>query len=987
MIRGRKHPAKQSSCLTCSCVSAYQFSEKFIGGAFDQIITFISRRIYRRNILKDIPLYNSRIFKSYAEYVKTYYPGLDLETVLKHSGITSYEIEDQAHWLNQGQADRFHEILFEITGNPELAREAGRFSARAECYGHVRKYILGLLTPAAAYSLTEKLAATLTRGSTFKVRKISHNTVEVISTPSPGVSEKVYQCRNRMGVLESIASIFVKKHADVEHPECFHRGDGHCRYILRWIEPLSSKWRRFRNLLVPVGLLCASISFVLIPEWAFSILLGFVFAFLTAWLWTERTEKQEWLLSVEAQSDAAEVLIAQFNDRYNETQLIREIGQSAARVLPVADLLKLVTKSLGRYLQFDRVLILLADRSGSLRFMDGYGLDPGQAEQLRHLQFPLGPEEQGAVVEAFRKQVPLMLDAGAAFCPARDREFAASAGARDCICIPIVFEKESLGVLIVNRGKSGGFAHSDISLLMGIAPQIASNIRLSLAYRKIQESEERFRSLSENAPDIIYRVDRQGNLTYVNPAWERVLGHPREEVIGKNFEEFVPKELIPEYVRNFKRIRDNGEMIANLDGTMIHRDGTPRYFSLSGVPNLDEDGNVSGVAGIFRDTTESHDLHRKLLQSQKLEAIGTLAGGIAHDFNNLLMGIQGYASIILNGLQPGHPHYEKLRNIEEQVRSGAALTRQMLGFSRGGKYEMLPSDLKEIVEKSLMLFGRTKKQISIHCPIADGIWTARVDRGQIEQVLLNIYVNAWQAMPAGGDLHIGMENMLLGEQDTRGHEVQPGRYIRIIIRDSGTGKDEKTMERIFEPFFTTREKGRGTGLGLAMAYGIIRSHGGFIRVESRKGHGSTFYIYLPATSEGKREQERSENLLLSGRETILVVDDEKPILEVERGMLELLGYRVKCAKSGLEAVRIYKEAGSGIDLVMLDIIMPGLGGIEVLKEIRSLNPDVKVIFSSGYSMDSETSVKLLAEADSFIQKPFTISELSRKVREVLDPAK
>ncbi|HPL63135.1 MAG TPA: PAS domain S-box protein [Syntrophales bacterium] len=872
-----------------------------------------------------------------------------------------------------------------MTGDPEIARKAGRYTSEAESYGLLRKYLLGLLTPFAAYSILEKFASTVTRSSSLKIRKLSSNSIEVRAVPFPGIEEKNYQCRNRMGILESVPNIFLNKKADIEHPECIHRGGDLCRYILSWHEPLSSKWRRVRNLTAPLGLILVTVSFIFFPSWGLPALTAFLFAFLLFSLAKEMTEKNEWLSSIEAQSDAAEQLIEQMNERYNEIQLIREIGQSAAFVLPVNDLLKLVTKALGRYLSFDRVLILLADRRGGLEFVEGHGLDPGRDGQLRRIQFTLeGPEGQCSLSRAFNGQLPKLLDSTAADCSERDREFAALAGTAAFICIPIVFGKESLGVMIASRSGSGKFAQSDISLLMGIAPQVASNIHLSLAYRKVRESEERFRSLSESAPDIIYMTDRQGNFTYVNPAWERILGHLREDVIGRNFTEFVSKDAIPEYMRNFKKARDGRKTVMDLTGTMIHKDGTPRYFSLSGGPNLNDDGDVIGVVGIFRDITESYELQKKLLQAQKLEALGTLAGGIAHDFNNLLMGIQGCASLMLRGIEPGHPHLEKLRSIEEQVRSGASLTKQMLGFARGGGYEMIPTDLKEIVEKSLAMFGRTKKQITINHKYADDIWTVTADRGQMEQVFLNLYVNAGQAMPDGGELYVSLENKILKEQEAKLHGAVPGRFVLITVKDTGTGMDKEIIDRIFEPFFTTKEKGRGTGLGLAMVYGIVKGHGGFIAVESLKGRGSTFSMYLPATGEKVQTGMQTEEVSISGQGTILLVDDEAAVLEVERGMLESLGYTVKCAKNGMEAIRLYREAGREIDLIMMDVIMPGLGGIEVLKEIRKMKPGARAMLASGYSVDSEISGLIRAEAAAFIQKPFSISELSRKIREVLD---
>ena len=265
-----------------------------------------------------------------------------------------------------------------------------------------------------------------------------------------------------------------------------------------------------------------------------------------------------------------------------------------------------------------------------------------------------------------------------------------------------------------------------------------------------------------------------------------------------------------------------------------------------------------------------------------MEAIGTLAGGIAHDFNNLLMGIQGRASLMLADMDSSDPHFEHLRGIEEYVRSAADLTRQLLGFARGGKYEVKVTDLNELTDRSAKLFGRTKKEITIHRKFQPGLWTVEVDRRQIEQVLLNLFVNAWQAMPAGGEIYLQTQNVVLDEAYVKPHGVKPGKYVKISVTDTGTGMDEQTKQRLFDPFFTTKGMGRGTGLGLASAYGIIRNHEGFITVYSEKGHGSTFNIYLPASGRAVSQREDAAGDLVTGEGTILLVDDEEMILEVGR---------------------------------------------------------------------------------------------------------
>ena len=419
--------------------------------------------------------------------------------------------------------------------------------------------------------------------------------------------------------------------------------------------------------------------------------------------------------------------------------------------------------------------------------------------------------------------------------------------------------------------------------------------------------------------------------------------------------------------------------------------GNRRQYELSAYLVRDRNDNAVGFRGLSRDVTEKIEaeaekkkLETQLQQAQKMEAVGTLAGGIAHDFNNLLMGIQGRASLMLMDADATHPHFEHIKGIEEYVRSAADLTGQLLGFARGGRYEVQPTDLNELIAKQNLMFGRTKKEINIREKFAKNLWTSDVDRRQIEQMLLNIYVNAWQAMPGGGDLYIQTENIIIDESYSKPFRVEPGKYVKISITDTGIGMDKATMRKIFDPFFTTKEMGRGTGLGLASAYGIIKNHGGFVNVYSEPGQGTTFNIYLPASEEAPIEEKQMDHEILGGTGTVLLVDDQDMILDVSSEILEKLGYAVLIAKGGKEAVAVYNKNRDVIDMVILDMIMPIMGGGETYDRLKEINPDVKVLLSSGYSINGRAKDILKRGCHGFIQKPFNMAELSKKMREILE---
>jgi signal transduction histidine kinase/ActR/RegA family two-component response regulator len=415
---------------------------------------------------------------------------------------------------------------------------------------------------------------------------------------------------------------------------------------------------------------------------------------------------------------------------------------------------------------------------------------------------------------------------------------------------------------------------------------------------------------------------------------------------------------------------------------MQRMDGTSFWTQLNAVA-IEWKGRPASL-NFIRDISEQKLLAEQLAASERMRSIGTLAGGIAHDFNNLLMGIQGNVSLLLLNLGPESPLRSRLEEIEHCVESGAELSARILGFAQGGKYNLVPTDLNGLVRASLEMFGRTRKEIEARVVCAGVLPTVEVDRAQIEQVLLNLFVNAWQAMPGGGELLVEMRNAELDETQATAAGVTPGRYVQIAVRDTGCGIDPAVQERIFEPFFTTKDRGRGTGLGLASAYGIVRHHGGAIGVESAPGRGSTFTVTLPASGRPVAAPLPLPGGALSGAGRVLLVDDEPIILSVGRGLLEHLGYEVLAAASGERAIELVRANLGRIDAVVLAMVMPGLSGGETFDRLREVDPGVGVLLSSGYSIDSQARDILARGCDDFIQKPYDLRRLSLKLRAVID---
>ncbi|MCP3952628.1 MAG: response regulator [Desulfobacterales bacterium] len=516
---------------------------------------------------------------------------------------------------------------------------------------------------------------------------------------------------------------------------------------------------------------------------------------------------------------------------------------------------------------------------------------------------------------------------------------------------------------------------------------------------------QQFEDIIQSLPDPTFVIDRNRKIVAWNRAIEEMTGLPREEMVGRGDRAYSvpfwgsPRKALIDAIMDpdeggdddlaHDSIEKHGDSLISETFLPDFGDGKGIHVWLKASPLYDRQGHLVGAIEAIRDITERkqaeqerHSFEVQFQQAQKMEAIGTLAGGIAHDFNNLLMGIQGRISL-MNNIPADSENSEHLKSIETYVNSATELTRQLLGIARGGKYEVKPTSLNALVKKQNAMFGRMRKEITVRGKYAKDLWPTEVDRGQIEQVLLNLYVNASQAMPEGGDINTQTENVTIDESYVKPFEIKTGRYVKISVTDNGSGMDPETQDRIFDPFFTTKEMGRGTGLGLASAYGIIKNHGGFINVYSEKGVGTTFNFYIPATGKDFVREAKPSADVIRGDATILLVDDEAMIVDVGRQLLDRLGYTVLTAASGQEALSIYSREKNKIDLVILDMIMPGLGGGETFNRLYRINPGVRVILSSGYSVNGQATEILRRGCSGFIQKPFNLESLSQKVSAVL----
>ena len=501
--------------------------------------------------------------------------------------------------------------------------------------------------------------------------------------------------------------------------------------------------------------------------------------------------------------------------------------------------------------------------------------------------------------------------------------------------------------------------------------------------QELIKSEERYRVLVENAHDIIYEHDLEGKFTSINKAGEQITGYTLEETLKLN----IADTVAPEYLDKAQRmIRRNlaGESTTAYDLEIIAKDGSRIAVEVNTSQVL-HDGIPIGVQGIARDVTERKRLEEQLRQSQKMEAIGQLAGGVAHDFNNLLTVIGGYSSILLSKLPPDSLQRTNVEEIKKAADRASGLTRQLLAFSRKQILQPKVLDLNIVVsDLDKMLRRLIGEDIDLLTLTDPNLGKVKADPGQIEQVLLNLVVNARDAMREGGKLTIETRNVELSKDYGRLFANPSGPYIMLAVSDTGCGIDAATRERIFEPFFTTKQAGKGTGLGLATVYGIVKQSGGNVWVYSELGHGTTFKIYLPRVEEFEDTGELSgPKTTPKGTETVLLVEDEDQVRLILRQILENQGYHVLSASHGEEALAISQGPGD-IQLMITDVVMPQMSGRELADRVVAARPSLKVLYMSGYTDDAIVRHGLLDEKLHFIQKPFDSATVARKVREVLD---
>lgn len=954
------------------------------------------------------PLYNSRLIKMAVQYVQLHYPALKIDRLLQEANITLYQVTDPAHWFTQEEVDRFHDVLVRWTEEIGISRNVGRYAASAEGLGAAKQYILGMMSPSMLYQLMGKHYPLLSRGAHITSRRKGPAVVEIVSVPKPGVAEKAYQCENRTGIFEALSQWYTGRLAQIDHPECFHRGDPHCRYIIAWEESGSHLWRRIRNLSLFVGLLVSAglYPFLDFRGWMTWNLIALSAMGACAYT-SQRLAAKELAKKVEFQRQAAEDTLLESEARYNNALLIQEIGQAASSILDIGSLLSAVMGIIQKHLFFDRGLIMLADKAnGVLRYQAGYGHTPAQEDIFRKTTFNLeDPASKGVFIRSMRECRPFLvedIDAIEADLSPKSREFAHRVGSRSLICIPIVYEREALGLLVfANNTAERSLQQSDMNLLTGIASQLATSMVNAMSFKRIRESEKQYRELVETASSLILRVDAGGRIAFVNQFAQCLLGFTESELTGKpavpiilpeapadtlTFDEFIAgmsRDPMQPVVRECETTLRSGEKI------WIAWTYRPIFGNGDEFRELLCIGN--DISELKRADEEKRELQAQLQRAQKMEAIGTLAGGVAHDLNNILSGIVSYPELLLMDLPTDSALRKPILTIKKSGEKAAAIVQDLLTLARRGVETTEVVNLNQIVTDYLTSPEFSKLElnhpaISIETGLDDQLLNIIGSPVHLSKTIMNLVTNAAEAMPDGGLIVIRTENRHLEGKKIGFKETLQGDYVTVTVYDTGIGISPEDMERIFEPFYTKKAMGRsGTGLGMAVVWGTVKDHRGHLEIQSRVGRGTDVALYFPATRRQPPQKTKSLSMeAIKGKgETVLVVDDIQEQRDIAYEILTKLGYTVVRVASGEDALGYLSRRQA--DLVVLDMIMePGMDGLDTYRQILARRPNQKIIIASGYSESVRVREALQLGAGAYVKKPYLLEAFGRAVRDELD---
>lgn len=615
------------------------------------------------------------------------------------------------------------------------------------------------------------------------------------------------------------------------------------------------------------------------------------------------------------------------------------------------------------YMVEDDALVLKCSRGSSIDFLSG------QPDELYSIWLHQPRVHRARLHEKDIRFPTVLKDAGI--------QFWAS--------IPLKSRDTILGTMIVAGHDFDMFTGKQAELMEAVGNQISVAVKNAQLFSRVRQSEQRYADLFENSPDIYLNVNRDHGIDGCNTTGALMLGRPKQEFLGKPAEDLFPMERREAIRQVIENMFVSGNQINGLEDQMLTQTGEPLHVSINCTLHIDEKSSSMNARLVARDITERKKMEAAILHAQKIDSIGSLAGGIAHDFNNILASILGSASIMRRRMPENEKLFKYVEIVEGAARRGSSLTRQLLTFARKTETFTTAVDVNTLITDTLQMFERSiDKNIVIHTSLTTDSALIFGDEGQVQQALLNLFLNARDAMPDGGRLDVNSSVAMVDAHTTSQFtSVKAGPFIAVTVTDTGKGIDKAIQSRIFEPFFTTKD--HGTGLGLSVLYGVVQNHGGFIDMESSSGAGTTFRLYFPrGETRAQSARRQRPKPLPRGSEHILIIEDEESVSTIARDLLSDLGYTVQAVPDGQAGVELYRTRRGSIDLILLDMNMPLMGGKEAFENLRQIEPRCKIIILTGYGKKVIEPSSFPGQVNGFIQKPFQIEVLARTIRDVLD---
>ena len=924
-------------------------------------MVFVPKEMEKTNSCLNTEVIIRYVSENVPDRLSELFDGLDSE--LNEIEDKKEFLSDPNNWVSSSVIVKLYENARKIFNDEKIAYKIGFESVIRRRFGYVQKILIYAFgKPSKILQYAQKVNDKFNKTKTIKLISINKDNAVLQLHWRKELSLSRDICLFNQGIYSAIPTVWGGKSCTVQEKKCFFKGDPYCEYHLSWKSQSALRHKIFQ-IVAPWKIAKESIR-----------------------------ELEQDKAILQQKYEKIHALNKELRVKIDQLSALYETSTAILSTLDLTELLDTVLKRMMAIARLDRAGVFLLDQDGkSLSLIHATGVDEETLDKLKTYRIPID-KKNNIIARAAQSKRPILVEDVDGITLNRRNPLLRAFKPKAFVIVPLTVRGEVVGIMVGDNAKDKDFIKDiDRNFLTSFANHIAMAIENANLYKQIETSEKKYRQIVENINEGILIMDEGGSILFSNRKMNVLMG-ATEGLKGINIYDLVPedddrKKLISLMMANYQGQQAKEELIfRSLDGSVV----VPAL--MSSVPVTDEkDGSMTGCLALITDLTHQKELERKLLQAQKLESIGTMAGGIAHDFNNILTGILGFTTLMKEKTKDMPELARFTEIIEKSSLRAADLVKKMLVFSRdASSSDKTVCSPRPVIDEAVSLIKSSfPKNINIEVKETGIIPDIVCGPSQFQQILMNLCINARDAMPRGGSIVISLEELAHSDLPyVIRKQIQGNSFLKVAITDTGTGIPPEILERIFDPFFTTKEVGKGSGLGLAMVYGIMEGIGGAIDVKSQVGIGTTFELYFPI---GKRQVDASrdekEETSLKGNETIMVVDDEELLCSLACEILQPYGYRLVTARNGRDAVNLYKKMYPNVDVVLMDVLMPEMDGLQAAKEIMEFDPRAKVLFCSGYTSLADLSEILPADKGNgiprLIKKPFNPADLALAVRKLL----